>query len=212
MPRHGQTLLIFGFTAIFVGTLTVWLVGPGAGLSFLGIELGEWLKFTGLGARRDLFYLPPITLAAMLVLWTVTWPDQSWRAWALRGLAILVSLLAFPAVADITGPVREQYTMRVIWIGLVGALALFAGFWRPRERWRLLPWLFMGVLGAIGLLLPTWMFGQIRPFLTDLFGWQVTAGMGLWLNGLGHGLVLLISLLHLSERQRSVPVEQNGRA
>ena len=122
MRRYSLILLSLGFTAIFIGYLSVWLIGPGAGLSFLGVEMGEWFKFLGLGARRDLFYLPPVTLGLLLAIWTVTWPQQGgfdWRAWAVRALAVLVSLLAFPAIEDISGPVREQYTTRVILIGMV---------------------------------------------------------------------------------------------
>jgi len=155
--------------------------------------MGEWLKFTGLGARRDIFYLPPITLGAMLALWTVTWPSQDRRAWTVRFLAIAISLLAFPAVQDITGPVREQYTLRVLLIGLVILATVMCGFWQPQGVAQRLPWLFMAVLAVIGLLLPVWMFWQIRPFLSELFGQPVRAGMGLWLNGLGHGLVILAS-------------------
>ena len=46
MPQpQSRTILLLGLTAVFIGYLMVWLPGPGAGLSFLGIELGEWVKF-----------------------------------------------------------------------------------------------------------------------------------------------------------------------
>lgn len=212
MRKHAQTVLILGFTVIFVGYLSVWLVGPGVGLSFLGIELGEWLKFIGLDGRRDYFYLPPITLGGMLVLWTMTWAVQDWRAWAMRGLAVLISLLAFPAIEDISGPVREQYTTRVILIGFVALLALLAAVWRPRGAWARLPWLLMALLAGVGLVLPVWLFLEIRPYLSDLFGQPVSAGIGLWLNGLGHGVVLFVCLLHLPAPQVSAPVEAGHRA
>jgi len=203
MQRTLQTILIVGFTAVLVGYLSVWLVGPGAGLSFLGIELGEWLKFLGLGSRRDIFYLPPVLLGGMLALWTMTWPDQDWRAWALRVLAVLVSLLAFPAIEDITGPVREQYTMRVIWIGIVVLVTLVSGFWRPQGAWLRLPWLLIAILAAVGLLWPTWLFLDIRPYLAGLFGQPVGTGLGLWLNGLGQGAIVLVCLLELARSRRT---------
>lgn len=200
-------LLILGFTAVLVGYLSVWLVGPGVGLSFLGIELGEWLKFIGLGPRRDIFYLPPVTLGALLVLWTTTWPVSGWRSWAVRGIGLMVSLLAFPAIEDISGPVREQYVLRVFWILLVAALALLAGFWRHSRGRLRLSWLLMLILSALGLLLPLWLMGEIRPYLTDLVGWPFAVGMGLWLTGFGYALVILVSLWQLFTTGRSALAE-----
>jgi hypothetical protein len=200
MRRYSQTLLLLGFTAVFVGYLSIWLRGPGVGLSFLGVELGEWFKFLGLGPRRDLFYLPPITLGLMLAVWTMTWPATSgfdWRAWVVRALAAIVSLLAFPAVEDISGPVREQYFLRVVLIGVVIVVALLSAIWRPKGGWRRLPWLLIAALGLIGALLPTWLYVQVQPFLSDILGVPVSAGIGLWLNVLGNSLIVFTSLYQM---------------
>ena len=149
-------------------------------------------------AARDYFYLPPITLSAALILWTTTWVERGWRAWAVRGLALLVSLLAFPAIEDISGPVREQYTTRVLWIGAVAALALLSAFWgEGRGAWQRLAWLLMRcgqqrgagfaiVADGAGTAVPR---RACRP--------TVCAGMGLWLAGFGYGLVILVSLWQL---------------
>jgi hypothetical protein len=204
MRRHAQTLLISGFTAVFVGYLSTWLRGPGAGLSFLGVEMGEWFKFMGLGPRRDLFYLPPIILGSMMAIWTMTWPVQEkgssfdWRAWAVRAVAVLVSLLAFPAIEDISGPVREEYLLRVFLIGIVVIVSLISGFWHPRGVWRRVPWMLLLFLGAAGAALPAWLFLQVHSFLSDLLGVPVSAGIGFWLNLLGNVLVGAASLLQLS--------------
>lgn len=187
LARTARTALLLGLTAVFVGYLTVWLPGPGAGLSFLGVETGEWLKFLGLGGRRDLFYLPPITLGLLLALWTMTWPRNDWRAWALRGVAVLVSLLAFPAVADITGPVREQYVLRAALVALVALVALLSGVVRP-PRW--LTWALMALIALAGALLPTWIYLTIRPFVSEVVGVPIGVGLGVWLNGVGHVLVM----------------------
>lgn len=201
MRRYSQTLLILGFTAVFVGYLSVWLRGPGVGLSFLGVEMGEWFKFLGLGPRRDLFYLPPITLGLMLAVWTMTWPATEgfdWRAWTVRALAVFVSLLAVPAVEDISGPVREQYILRVVLIGLVILVALLSGFWRPVGPWRRLPWLLIAALALISALLPSWLYLQVQPFLSNILGVPVSAGLGLWLNVLGNALIVITSLSQAS--------------
>lgn len=221
MRRFSQTLLILGFTAIFIGYLSVWLRGPGAGLSFLGVEMGEWFKFLGLGSRRDLFYLPPITLGLMLAIWTMTWPAREtgtgfdWRAWTVRTLAVLISLLAFPAIEDISGAAREQYMLRIVFIGLVIVVALISGFWHPKGAWRTLPWITMAVLAVLGAVLPSWLFLQVRPFLSDILGVPVSVGMGFWLSLLGNTLVVATSvfqLLMISGTASSVNTSKKGAA
>lgn len=192
--RVSLILLPLALTAVFVGYLMVWLPGPAAGLSLLGIEMGEWFKFAGLGARRDLFYLPPLTLGLLLALWTMTWPRNGRRAWLLRGVAVLVALLAFPAVEDITGPARQEYLLRAFGVVVVAAVALLSGFWRPRGRLAMLPWLLMAVIGLFGGLLPLWLYAQVRPFVSDLFGVSVGVGAGVVLATTGHLLVTAVAV------------------
>ena len=199
-----QSLLILAFTAIFIGYLNVWLPGPGAGLSFLGIEMGEWFKFLGLGARRDLFYLPPITLSLMLAIWTVTWSRQGWQAWLMRLIAVLISLLAFPAIEDIIGSVREQYTLRVALIALVVLVAVLSGFWHPTGKRKRLPWILLALLGLIGAFLPTWIYMIVRPFAGQIIGVPIGIGVGVILNGGGHLLITGISLFQIATINRSV--------
>ncbi len=206
-PKHWQALLILAFTAIFIGYLNVWLPGPGAGLSFLGIEMGEWFKFLGLGARRDLFYLPPITLGLMLAIWTITWSRQGWQAWLMRVVGVMTSLLAFPAIEDISGAVREQYVLRVLLIGLVVLVGLLSGFWHPTGKRKRLPWLLLALLGLIGAILPTWIYMTVRPFAAQIMGVPIGIGLGVLLNGVGHLLVTAVSLLQISAISRSLPVK-----
>lgn len=201
--KHLQTLLFLGFTAIFIGYLNVWLPGPGAGLSFLGVEMGEWFKFLGLGARRDLFYLPPITLSLMLAIWTMTWSRQGWQAWLMRLIAILISLLAFPAIEDISGPVREQYLLRVVMIGVVVLVAVLSGFWHPTGKRERLPWILLALLGLTGAILPTWIYMMVRPFASQIMGVPIGIGVGVLLNGVGHLLVTGVSLFQISTITRS---------
>ena len=207
MNQHRvQIILLLGFTAIFIGYLTVWLPGPGAGLSFMGIEMGEWFKFLGLGAQRDIFYLPPISLGLMLAIWTITWPENNWQAWATRALAVLISLLAFPAIEDITGPVREQYTLRVFLIGLVALVALLSGIWRSSTRYAWIPWALLALLGIAGALLPTWMYLSVRSYAAQIIGVPIGVGLGVWLNGVGHLLVTAVSAKQIPTMLRAASV------
>lgn len=197
--------LLLGFTAVFIGYLTVWLPGPAAGLRFIGVEMGEWLKFFGVGARRDIFYLPPITLGLMLALWTMRWQNGRWQTWTMRGLAVAVSLLAFPALADLTGGARHEYLLRVQLIGLVvvvAGLSSVAARWRETAVMGWLPWLLLLLVGLIGGVLPAWYYGEIRPYFSQVIGVSIGTGPGVWLNTLGHLLIAIIALRHLIPTQK----------
>jgi hypothetical protein len=197
--------LLLGLTAVFVGYLTVWLPGPAAGLRFIGVEMGEWLKFFGVGAQRDFFYLPPITLGLMLALWTMRWPNGRWQTWVMRGLAIAVSLLAFPAIADLTGGARHEYLLRVQLIGWVVVVALLSGVaarWRQTAVMGWLPWLLLLLVGLVGGVLPAWYYGEIRPYFSQVMGVSLGIGPGVWLNTLGHLLIALIALRQLTLTQK----------
>jgi hypothetical protein len=189
---------------VFVGYLTVWLPGPSAGLSFLGIELGEWVKFMGVGTARNLFYLPPITLALMLVILTLLWGNGRWQSWAMRGLAFLISWLAFPGFEDITGPVRHEYMPRVQWMGLVLLAILVTAVlcWavKPETR-QWLCWLLLAVFAVLGAVQPTRVYMQILPDVEQLLGLPVGYGWGLILNGVGHLLVAGVSMGQLVQMQ-----------
>ena len=64
-----QYFITAGFTVALAGYFMVWLPQPAAGLSFIGLDIGEWIKFLPqvqsgeAGINRNAFYLPPITLS-----------------------------------------------------------------------------------------------------------------------------------------------------
>lgn len=186
--------LALGLTAIFIAYFLVWLPGPGAGLSLIGIELGEWIKFLGVGAGRNWFYAPPITLGLLLALWTATWPNGRARTWLARGLAIAVALLAFPAVAAITAEPRSEWLLRLLLIGVVAAVAALAAFLATRPRWAAWVWLAMAVVAVVGAVGPAAQYMATRPVVAGALRQPVGIGMGVWLNALGHALVAGVCL------------------
>lgn len=199
-------LLLLGFTAVFIGYLSVWLPGPAAGLTFLGVELGEWVKFMGVGPERNLFYLPPITLALMLIVWTLPGDNSRLQTWLVRGAAFLISCLVFPALEDITGPASAAYWPRVQWIGLVLAAVLVtavAGRLLNHKTRLSITWLVLALLGLIGAVQPLRVYLQIQPNISQLFGVPVGFGWGFILNGVGHLLVTGISLWQLGRLRYS---------
>ncbi|WP_374685617.1 hypothetical protein [Promineifilum sp.] len=197
-PRRTATLLVLGLTAIFVGYFLVWLPGPSAGLRLIGVEMGEWIKFLGVGRTRDLFYLPPIALGLLIALWTATWP-AGWRAWAARGLAVAVALLAFPAVASILGEPRGEWLARLMGVGLTALVAALSGFVGrgPGARW---PWPVMAVVALAGALLPLWQYVAVRPVVENALRQPVGVGPGVWINALGGVLVAAVCLMKTFRR------------
>ncbi|WP_420628222.1 hypothetical protein [Candidatus Leptofilum sp.] len=197
-----QTLFLLSFTIILVGYFLVWLPGPAAGLQFWGLEMGEWTKFLGLGVKRNWFYLPPITLALCLLFFTVGWANGRTQTWLFRGVAVAVSLLAFPALEDLTGPSQSEYLSRIAGIGLVmlvaGLLTLIGGQKRPylsQIRWGVI-----AVAGLVGLILPTLIYLEVRPFASDLMRLQLGYGPGFWLNLVGHTAVTLLAAWQLAKK------------
>lgn len=210
LPWYSRRQLPYklGFVLVLAGYLMVWLPQPVAGLSFIGLEIGEWIKFLPqmqsgeIAANRNLFYLPPITLGLLLALWTTGWPNRRWQSWAMRAVAVLLAMLAFPAVEAILDEGADQWLGRVLAIVLVLIVALSIPVLDrlPRNSGLNLAWFLMLILAFIGLLLPTWAYMAVRPVVAQLLIRDVGVGPGVWLNGVGHFLIGATSLLFLVER------------
>lgn len=191
LRREGMLL---GLTAVLVAYFLVWLPGPAVGLRFLGFEIGEWIKFLGVGMARNYFYLPPITLGLMLALWTAVWPTN-WKAWLARGTAVAVSLLAFPAVEAVLSEPPSEWLLRLALIGLVTVVAA-AAHWLG--RWPHLVWILIALLGLAGGLLPGWEYGVVRPLVAQVVAQPIGIGIGVWLNGAGHLLAAALAMIETS--------------
>jgi hypothetical protein len=190
-------ILKLGFSSVLLAYFLVWLPQRVAGLSFIGLEIGEWVKFLP-GVRageyfasRTLFYIPPITLALMILAWTLGWSNHRWQTWATRLLAVIISLLAFPALESIRFEASDQWLPRIVLVILVIACSLLAGLaTRLREQWITIisasVYLLLGLAGAI---LPAWTYLVLRPEISVLFGESVGVGPGIWLNAFGNLLV-----------------------
>jgi hypothetical protein len=193
-PPSRLDLLALGLTAIFIGYFLVWLPGPGVGLSLIGVEVGEWIKFLGVGPRRNWFYAPPIVLGLLLALWTAAWPNRRARTWLARGLAVAVALLAFPAVAAITSEPRSEWLLRLALIGAVAVVAALAALWSARGGPVAWAWAVMAAVAVVGAAGPTWQYLAVRPVVAAALRQPVGIGVGVWLNALGCLLVAAVCL------------------
>ena len=158
----------------------------------------------GMGPTRNWFYWPPIGLGLMLVIWTVGWPNRRWQTWAMRGVAIAISLLSFPALEDLTGQTASEYTPRVWAIGFVIIVALISGLLSRWSQVVRLKWLIIALLALIGYILPSWVYGQARMAVSEVLGLPIGVGIGVWLNRFGHTVTLLAGLKQLIDPKTQI--------
>ncbi len=195
-----QAAFFASLTAVFTAYFLIWLPGPAAGLQLMGLETGEWVKFMGMGTRRNLFYLPPITLALTMQLVTGFWPNTRWQTWLMRGVAVAVSLLAFPAIEDILGATRDEYLSRLAAIFFVGVMGFVAAI---AVRYRVKVWVrqallgSMALLGLLGFYLPLSAYLEVQPIVSVWMGRPIGIGVGVWLSSAGHLGITAVSLFTL---------------
>lgn len=191
------------FTLIIVGYLTVWLPHPTAGLTLLGIELGEWLQFLPEVAygqapvSRNLFYLPPITLGLSIALLTVYWPSR-WQTWLMRLLAIAAAWMAFPPIPVILQQDPSKWRLRLGAIVLVIVVAAFGGWLKRLPSWLIA--IDIIALGIAGAIIPTYAFLAMRPILSHWYASAINIGPGVYLTALGHLLLILVGITQLRNR------------
>lgn len=188
-------LLFLGLTMIFVGYFMVWLPGPAAGLQLIGVELGEWIKFLGVGGRRTWFYFPPIVIGMTLGLLAAMWPNDRRGVWLMRGLAVAVAMAAFPALAAIQLEPRSEWLARVLGIALVALMAMAGALLSSRSPGARWPWLAIGLVTLAGAALPTLQYFAIRPTVEAIMLRPLGTGFGVWLNAAGSLLVAAVALI-----------------
>jgi hypothetical protein len=193
-PALRLNLLFLGLTAVFVGYFLVWLPGPGAGLQLIGIEIGEWIKFLGVGPRRNLFYLPPIVLGLALALLAATWPNERLQTWVARGLAVAIALLSFPAIAAIQLEPSSEWLLRLLLIGVVAAVSVIGAAVAARDPGSPWPWLLIAAVAVPGAILPTLQYITVRPVVEEIMRRSLGIGPGVWLNAAGCLVMAAVAL------------------
>lgn len=199
-----RRLYLLGLTAILLAFFLVWLPHPAAGLRYIGLEMGEMAKFLpqvrggAIVPGRSLFYAPPVAVALLLILLTTFWSSSRWQTWAARAVAVVVSLLAFPALEALGDADRAEWLWRVLAIGvvvLVAALSTQLGRLPRRVRWGL-----AAVVAVAGAVLPTWAYFAVRPAYAELLRQPLGTGPGVWLNVAGNLMILAVAAEGTLER------------
>ncbi len=190
--KPAQLWLWGGLTAVVLGYFLVWMPHQSVALSLIGLDIGEWTKFlpqmqSGQLPNRNLFYLPPITFGLMLALLTVDWPNRRWQTWAARATAVGVSLLAFPSLDALQFEPASEWWLRLTMIGLV---VVVAGGTAVLKRWPALVRLLLLLVALSGAILSLYAYLAVRPVVSALLGESLGIGLGVWLNTVGHLMVL----------------------
>ncbi len=206
-----MNLLFLGLTAIFLSIFMVWLPGPAAGLQIIGIEMGEWIKFLGVGARRDLFYLPPIVLGLTMALLAATWPNARSQTWLMRLTAVAVAALSFPPVAAIQLEPPANWLPRLLAIAVVALVAGGGAVVAGRNRFSEWPWLAMSLTLLAGVILPTWQYFAARGVFEGIILQPIGIGAGVWMNLAGGLLAASLTFLQFIQSRRNKKQPLDGR-
>ena len=55
----------------------------------------------------------------------------------------------------------------------------------------------IAVLGVLGTLLPSWLYLQVQPYLSNILDVPVSAGLGFWLTLVGNTLIVVTALYQM---------------
>jgi hypothetical protein len=163
--------------------------------------MGEWIKFlpqvqAGTMPDRNVFYLPPILLGLMMAVWTAGWPNGRWQSWAMRGVAVLVSLLTFPSIEAIRFEPSGEWLLRLGLIAIVGVTAVLSSMLDRLPP--IVPPVLILLFALMNLVLPTWAYLSMRPVIADLLQTAVGFGPGQELHVFGNMLgIAAVGLLLL---------------
>lgn len=193
----------FLYTLILGAYFLPWIDHPTAGLTFIGLDVSEWIKFlpqiqSGELPNRDLLYLPPICLGGCLAASTLLMNTKArWPGWALRFLAIGIGLLAFPSLDALRFEPADQWRSRLLWIGLLtfwalGVVPLIDRLLEKKGAGQL-AYLTQFVLAAAGAILPAVVLLPTRRVAAEWLRVDLAVGWGFWLVFLAFGGVGLLS-------------------
>lgn len=193
-------LTLIGLLLAAVGYWGPWLKHPTVGLTLLGVDLAEVVKFLPqreavLSFPREVFYLPAFALS--IVLTVVAHERSRSHGWFLR---VILTLCAIAVALAILPPTWSPHILRLPEFRLqtiaIGFLLIFAfvgpvvAFLPQRAA--------QGILCSLALsatLFPIVAFWQLLPALRDAYRTPFHVGWGPWLLGAAW-LMVVVSSIH----------------
>ncbi len=198
--RASLALLPIGLIFMAAAAWGAWVVQTSPGLTLLGLDLPEYVKFLPavrsgqLSLVREVFYLPLVVLGVGLNLLVLVtrglWP---------RGLRLVLGLLSIPCALALLPPAwspatfsQAEYRVQVVVMAgmlLFGAVTLLLVWWQdatvPAARGLHMAGGVVFVACALAAVFPLWTWQQIQPAVATIYNHPVPLGWGGWALGMG---------------------------
>lgn len=203
--RVSTALLSIGLIFMAAAAWGAWVVHPSPGLTLLGIDLPEYVKFLPavrsgqLDLTREVFYWPLLVLAAGLSLLALItrgeWPRGLRTGLALASIPCALALLP-PAWSPATFS-QAEYRLQVIALGALlvfSTMTLLAVWWQNQTtlaaRWLQVVGGVLFVVFALLAFIPLLTWQQIQPEVAIVYHQSLYLGWGGW--------ALLVGALYLA--------------
>ena len=209
--RLAHLLLLAGLLGLTGATWGAWVAFASPGLTLLGIDLAEYVKFLPevrsgvLHVAREQFYLPPFTLSLGLSALSLLGAP-----WANRPARLLLALLAVPCALALLPPAWSPATFgqaefqpqirmlsAALALALTGLLApwlrLQPGAWLRRARAALA--VLLALLALATTILPLAQWSAVRPAIEVIYHRSLNLGWGGWALAVGGSLLVVGALL-----------------
>lgn len=208
-------LLSIGLIFMAAAVWGAWVVHPSPGLTLLGIDLPEYVKFLPavrsgqLVLTREVFYWPLVVLAAGLNLLALTTRGQ-WPRWLRAGLALASIPCALALLPPAWSPStfsQAEYRLQVIAISLLlllSAVTLLA-VWRqaktaPTARWLQIVGGVVFVVFAGVAVVPFLTWQHVQPAVAIVYNHPLYLGWGGWALVIGAVYLALGGILLVSRK------------
>lgn len=209
--RFAHLLLLAGLLGLAGATWGPWAAFASPGLTLLGIDLAEYVKFLpevrsgALHVAREQFYLPLFTLSLGLSVLALLGAP-----WANRPARLLLALLAAPCALALLPPAWSPATfgqaeflpqirmlIAALTLALTGLLApwlrLQPGAWLHRAR--LAAAILLALLALAATILPLGQWSTVRPAIEVVYHRALNLGWGGWALAAGGSLLAAGALL-----------------
>ncbi len=195
-------LILLGVALILVGYFSPWVPHRAAGLALTGFEIGEWIKFApevqsgSSPLRRVDFYWPPAVAAMGLALLAGNSRPWRWRDWSLVVIAVILSLLPFPLleeISDLNGIKANIGRLGLVAMGEITCLVVIARQGLPAK----VRGTALLLAAGFGVILVSRAFSTAEPIVERLYDQAIDPGPGYNLTRCGMALLSMAGISRL---------------